>query len=198
VNGGSSGEFGTLRWSTSVQGAIAGTPLISSNGARIYVIHNTRNWAHVTVLESTNGKIIVQHMDDRAMMKYGPASLVTTAGIDSLYWADALDLGYARAGRVFTINSTNLTIVRNPQSFASSTTLPPALSKNATSMWLGGRAATVHGWGGNSRKPIWSVQLDRSNRNRSYRKCTTAFICKSKWSELISRFVPHFPAVQQS
>jgi hypothetical protein len=170
VNGGSSDEVGTLRWSTFVQGAIEGTPLISSDGTKIFVIHNTRCWAHLTVLESTAGTIISETVDVRPMVKYGPASLVTIDGVDHLYWADAHDMGYAIGGRVYTVKSTDFTAVHSPQSFPSSTTVTPTLSKNAKLMWLGGRAATVHAWGENSTHPLWSTQLNRSLRNTSYRK----------------------------
>jgi hypothetical protein len=170
VNGGSSGGVGTLRWSTLVQGAIEGTPLISSDGMKIYVIHNTQDWAHVTVLESTSGTIISETVDVRPTVKYGPASLVTVNGVDHLYWADAHDMGYAIGGRVYTMKSTDFTAIHSPQSFPSSTTVTPTLSKNAKLMWLGGRAATVHAWGENSTHPLWSTQLNRSLRNASYRK----------------------------
>jgi hypothetical protein len=169
VKGGSSREIGTLRWSTLVQGAIEGTPLISSDGTKIFVVHNTRYWAHLTILESTNGTIISETIDGRPMVKYGPASLVTIQGVDHLYWADAHDMGYAIGGRVYTVNSTDFTAVHSPQSFPSSTTVTPTLSRNGK-MWLGGRAATVHGWGENSTHPLWSTQLNLSLRNASYRK----------------------------
>ena len=169
MKGGSSREVGTLRWSTLVQGAIEGTPLISSDGTKIFVVHNTPYWAHLTILESTNGTIVSETIDGRPMVKYGPASLVTIQGVDHLYWADAHDMGYANGGRVYTVNSTDFTAVHSPQSFPSSTTVTPTLSRNGK-MWLGGRAATVHGWGENSTHPLWSTQLNLSLRNASYRK----------------------------
>ena len=165
-------QIGTLLWSTSVKGTIAGTPLISSDGKSVYVIHNTHNSAVVTVLENNQGRgpIISETIDLRPMAKYGPPTLATIDGVDHVYWADAHDGGYGIGGRVHTIVSTDPATVHSERSFASSSIIPPTVSKDGKSLWLGGRDAMVHGWAENAPKPVWAAQLNRSLRNESYRK----------------------------
>jgi len=171
LSGGSHTAVGTLIWSTQVEGAVAGTPLISSDGSRIYVISNTKLHAFLTVLDSSDGSLVTQIVDSRPMAQYGPPSLATkNNGIDKLYWADSHDKGYATGGRVHVLASDSLSEVHSQRSFPSSSIVAPTLASNGETMWLGGRGATVHGWDDQSLHPVFSTQLTQSHRNESYRK----------------------------
>lgn len=165
-------EVGTLRWSTQVDGAVEGTPLISSDGSWVYVISNTALHAILTVLHSSDGSLVSQATDPRPMAQYGPASMLTKNGVDKLYWADANDRGYAEGGRMHVIVSDFLEAgVHSQRSFASSSTVAPTISSDGKKIWIGGRGATIHGWDDDtSLKPVWSTQLSQSHRNESYRE----------------------------
>lgn len=170
LNSGSTNDIGTIRWSTPIMGVVEGTPVISSDGERIYVTSNTALHGILTVLDGSSGSLVSQTIDPKPMTHYGPLSMVTNNGIDKLFWVDATDRGYATRGRVHVVVSDFLSAVHSQRSFESSSTVAPTLSSDGKRIWIGGRSATVHGWDDSSLKPIWSTQLNPSNRNESYRK----------------------------
>jgi hypothetical protein len=145
--------------------------LIGSDGRWIYISHNTNVYAIITILDSSDGSVVWQSIDPRAMAKYGPVSRSTKDEVDKVYWSDAHDRGYAEGGRIHVVVSDFLEAgVHSQRSFESSSTIAPVLSKDGENMWIGGRGATIHGWDDTNLKPVWSAQLTKSPRNESYRK----------------------------
>ena len=186
---------GSLRWTLTLDGVVAGTPAIGNDG--IYVSHNIPNTVEngevfysgkLTVLrdngQSATPTIVAEVAPQDRFGPFGPLSVQTVTSGDSsrdavfvaenwnstsndgyVYYLDALGKDYE---------------LKVLSEWGVSSVTRPAVSLDGTMLWMGGASSTVAGWVGDSsvetivatgaRQPNWEVSLVQSDSSAARRK----------------------------
>lgn len=152
-------------------GTIIGSPQITSDGKHIVVLHNLPTDGFVSVLSVQDRGNVVSQKPGNFLSPFGPSKLVTVNNVDFLYWGESTDGGYANSGKVMHMKVETPFDIHADFLVESSTVVPPTLSSDGSTMWLGGKDASVYSWKvtGN-RGRIWKQQLPLSRRNATFRK----------------------------
>lgn len=169
-------EDNALIWEAPVGGVAVGNPQISSDGKFVFVIHNLPNGGVATILNvQDSGKILLQ-LPGNFLSPFGPPVLVSVDGVDFIYWGESTNEGYADAGRTFHMRVEEPFSIVADFLFDSSTVVQPTVSSDGSTMWLGGKEASIYSWkllGDQGR--LWKQQLAQSRRNVTFRKCLTKY-----------------------
>lgn len=182
--------MGSLRWKRKVPGVVVGTPVIGTDGMTVYISQNSKDRGSVIILSDDNGGKVISRETDALFGHYGPLTLNKVNGKDFVYWGEMNGRGYSDTGRIHYLDtSTQIHHIGN--NFGSSSAIPPTISSDSTSMWVGGRSATVYGWieGNFKDNPSWTTQLQLSQRNHSYRKLINCSISLILWQLLFPNHI---------
>jgi hypothetical protein len=163
-----------LLWTTWLVGTIIGSPQITSDGKFIVVLHNLPSDGLASVLSVREGGAVVSQKPGNFLSPFGPSKLVAVNSADFLYWGESTEGGYANAGKVMHMKVEPPFEIHADFLVESSTLVSPTLSADGSTMWLGGKDATVYSWRvtGNLGR-AWKQQLPLSRRNATFRKSQT-------------------------
>ena len=197
---------GLQRWQVIIDGIAMGTPQIGVDGRRIYVTHNTGDdylAGKLTMIEdnvfgvSISTEIPLQGAGGFGFADiqapFGPASISTADGKDSVYWGESWNDGTASFGTLYKYSDGTVEgLRRTPWS----TTVAPTLSRDGKSLWIEGGGSVFNGWtSGKSfaKSPSWSHDYSITTdgkRSASPRKSTYPLSVLLRPSELTFQSSP--------
>lgn len=140
-------SLGSLRWTADMEGTAVGTPEIGSDGAFVYVSHNSEGRGFLSVIsDRLSGQRLVQRTGNYHA-PYGQVSKRKSAdGEDIVFWGESTGRGYADLGRIYAMDTTSGFNVATGRDLQTSTATGLTLSRD--SIWYTGKNSTVFGWVG--------------------------------------------------
>lgn len=182
-------ETAKLVWNTTIDGTIAGTPVLSENGF-LYVVHNAESTSAESNAMSRSGvvsifqvdvfagtslrpKLITKLPNESTGLPFGPAAVATKDGNDILFFAENLgDFGETFTESLFVIAQTGDDFAFALASRAiSSTSTPPTLRDNGAGqleVFLGQPESTLLAWIDDNAAQLLTG-LENSSSSPSYR-----------------------------
>mmetsp|Transcript_57 Transcript_57/g.115 ORF Transcript_57/g.115 Transcript_57/m.115 type:complete len:954 (+) Transcript_57:137-2998(+) len=156
---------GSMRWTVLVEGYVAGTPVISSDGSKVFVSCNTDTGGLVKVIgdndDNGNAKVIADLFSVDHTAPFTPVTLrEVSPGKDYVFVAESTDDGFALEGNIFFIDES--LELRVFSVWERSAVHRPIVSNDGDSLWMGGTGSVVAGWGIDAGGPPFSPRFEEA------------------------------------
>lgn len=135
------------------------------------MLHNLPEDGVASILSVQEDGNILSQKPGNFFSPFGPPKLVTVNNVDFVYWGESTGNGYGDVGRILHLKVEEPFNVVADFLFDSSTVVQPTISADGSTMWLGGREASLYSWKlTGDRGRVWTQQLALSRRNVTFRK----------------------------